>query len=166
MGHMDFINLEVVLSNFHQAANDALKEFSCLVEASRRMIDYSENATYLVEDTQGEKYILRVSRPNYHKKEEIEAEIAWLNSLHEQSPIDVSLPIRADDGDYVHAHQYHDTIYYSTLFTFLEGNAPDENNEENLIQQFETLGEITAIFHKHTIEQHDYYHVFQRMSWD
>lgn len=101
--------------------NDALKEFSCLVEASCKMIDYSENATYLVEDAQGKKYILRISRPNYHKKEEIEAEIAWLNSLHEQSPIDVSLPVRADDGDYVHAHRYNDTIYYSTLFTFLEG---------------------------------------------
>lgn len=166
MGQMDFIDLELVLSNFHQAANDALKEFSCLLEASCKMIDYSENTTYLVEDGQGKKYILRISRPNYHKKEEIEAEIAWLNSLHEQSPIDVSLPMRADDGDYVHAHSYNDTIYYSTLFTFLEGNAPDENNEDDLIQQFETLGEITAMFHKHTIEQHDYYQAFQRMTWD
>lgn len=68
MGQMDFIDLELVLSNFHQAANDALKEFSCLLEASCKMIDYSENATYLVEDGQGKKYILRISRPNYHKK--------------------------------------------------------------------------------------------------
>ena len=52
MGQMDFIDLELVLSNFHQA-NDALKEFSCLLEASCKMIDYSENATYLVEDGQG-----------------------------------------------------------------------------------------------------------------
>ncbi|MGG2110754.1 phosphotransferase [Lysinibacillus pakistanensis] len=166
MGQMDFLDLEAVLSNFHQAAHDALKEFSCLAGASCKMIDYSENSTYLVEDGQGKKYILRISRPNYHKKEEIEAEIAWLNSLHEQSPIDVSLPIRADDGDYVHAHKLNDIIYYSTLFTFLEGNAPDENNEEDLIQQFETLGTITAMFHKHTIEQHEYYKDFKRMTWD
>lgn len=166
MHQKELLGLESTLSNFDQAASEAINHYSILAQASYEMIDYSENATYLVKNIDGTSFILRISRPNYHEKEEIEAEIAWLKMLHEQSPIDVSLPIRADDGDYVHAHKVNNTIYYSTIFTFLEGNKPDESKEEQLIQQFETLGTITAMFHQHTVENYDYYKTFKRMIWD
>ena len=159
--------LKETLDKFSIIANKVIHSYSNLSEANIQLLDYSENATFLVQhEALGEKYILRVNRPNYHTKAEIESELAWLCSLDKYSPIQVSLPILDDSGSFIQTSEWKGEIYYSTLFTFLEGNSPNENNESGLIKQFEALGEITAKFHDYSIAQHDVFHTFNRMTWD
>ncbi|HWI46661.1 MAG TPA: phosphotransferase [Rummeliibacillus sp.] len=167
MGEANVNGLENVLKKFNNVANEVVKNYSFLSEMDVLLLDYSENSTYLIEDKDNqEKYILRVSRPNYHTKNEIEGEIAWLQTLHEQSPIEVSLPIANDDGEYVQTCYADDQVYYCTLFTFLEGDTPDDQNESALIDQFEILGSITAQIHHHIISQHEKYSNYNRLTWD
>jgi len=160
-------SMEMSTQKFNFIANDAVRNFSFLKNAEVRLLDYSENYTYLVtEEKSGQKHILRVCRPNYHTKRQIEGELAWLKSLHEHSPIEVSLPIPNDHGEYVQATEVEGHTYYSTLFTFLEGVTPDDENESALIRQFSTLGHITAQFHNQSTKQHQTYQQFDRIIWD
>ncbi|RUL55886.1 phosphotransferase enzyme family protein [Lysinibacillus antri] len=165
MEQLNNIALDGVLQTFHDVAKESVKRYHFLNGAHVKMIDYSENATYLIQKEK-EKYILRVNRPNYHSKEEIEAEINWLLTLHDESAIEVSLPIKADDATFVNSVEIHGITYHSSLFTFVDGKAPDEDKEEDLVRQFETIGKISATFHKYIIENHDQYKNYKRMTWD
>lgn len=117
------------------------------------LLDYSENATYLVKNSKShEKLILRVCRPNYHKKEQIQGEIDWILEITKNSQVEVSEPVVGINGEYVQSviTEGDNHEYYCTMFTFLEGKAPDESDERLLIEHFEMLGEVTARLHNHS----------------
>ncbi|WP_147534367.1 phosphotransferase enzyme family protein [Bacillus marasmi] len=143
-----------VLNIFQEVANQSLQFYPSLTKAHVELLNYSENATYLVRDfVNNEKYILRVNRPGYHTKEEIQSELLWLKSINLDSPIIVSLPFPGVNGEDVQEIILHENEppYYCTLFSFLPGESPSEENEQELIEQFEILGEITAHLHEHSI---------------
>lgn len=157
------------VNKFNRVAAKAKESFSVLTSSAIQLLNYSENATYLAtNEEKQEKYILRVCRPNYHTKSEIESEMAWIKSIHESSPIEVSLPIVGDNGEYIQQVKLEDDPqeYCCSLFTFLKGEAPDENKESELIRQFENLGEITAQLHEHSIKNHQTFSSFKRLTWD
>ncbi|WP_374724004.1 phosphotransferase enzyme family protein [Calidifontibacillus erzurumensis] len=159
--------LNDVLDKFTQIAKRAILFYPFQTQETIQLLNYSENATFLVKNTiTGEKYILRVGRPGYHTKEEIEGEIAWIKSIDELSTITVSLPIKAENGQYIQEITDENNTYYCTLFTFLEGKAPDENDESALIDQFEILGEITAKLHEHSIKFRDRLRNIKRLTWN
>lgn len=155
------------LEKFHQIANEAIHSYPSLSQSTIQLLNYSENATYLVKNSiTGEKYILRVSRPGYHTKSEIESELIWLKSIDEHSSINVSLPILGGNSEYIQVVKLENTQYYCTIFTFLKGNAPDEDKESELIRQFENLGEITAQLHEHSVNYGAKLHDISRLSWN
>ena len=133
------------------------------------LLDYSENATYLVKHPEtGEKRIMRVCRPNYHSKEEIESEVKWLQSIDEHTEVIVSKPIPGSDGEYLQSVTLDENNreYHCVLFTFLEGETPDVDNEEKLIRIFREIGKTTAHFHKHSIENWEQFNQIKRPIWD
>ncbi|GGK29793.1 Ser/Thr protein kinase RdoA (MazF antagonist) [Caldalkalibacillus uzonensis] len=141
------------VQKFNKVANCAILLFFTDDQPTVKLLDYSENATYLVESRiTGQKNILRVCRPDYHKKSQIESELAWMRAIDQQSPIEVPVPVSGTNGEYVQSVKLENDPreYHCTMFTFLEGQAPDENNEQELIHQFEILGEITAHLHNHS----------------
>jgi Ser/Thr protein kinase RdoA (MazF antagonist) len=78
----------------------------------------------------------------------------------------VSLPILGGNGEYIQVVNYESEPYYCTLFTFLEGHAPNEENESELIWQFENLGEITAQLHENSINNWEELSQFNRLTWE
>lgn len=158
--------LETSLNKFNQIASLAVKKFPLLHGALIQLLNYSENATYLVENTKRGKYILRIGRPYYHSKAEIKSELFLLQLLAKHTSIHVSSPILGKDKEYVQEVIYEDIPYYCVLFTFLEGDAPDENQKEKLICQFEQLGEITAQLHKFSIQNHHRLQNIERIDWN
>ncbi|MBO8173435.1 MAG: phosphotransferase [Bacillaceae bacterium] len=141
------------IQKFHNIAKEAVRLYPDADHMSVDLLNYSENATYLVRNSKtGAKAALRVCRPGYHKKSQIEGELKWLKAIEEQSDIDVSLPIAGQDGAYVQSVQLEGDPrdYHCTMFTFLEGEAPDEDDEQTLVEQFEKLGEVTAQLHNHS----------------
>lgn len=166
MSNISIDPLKESIEKFTRIAGSAVKFYPILSQSTIQVLNYSENATFLVNTTKGEKYILRVGRPLYHSKAEIESELEWLKLIDKHSSIKVSLPIVGGNGEYVQEIEDENILYFCSLFTYLEGEAPNEENEHDLIGQFEILGEITAQLHEYSIQNlHQLQHM-KRIEWD
>ncbi|MFS0575457.1 phosphotransferase [Sporosarcina sp. 179-K 3D1 HS] len=154
---------------FNEVPRKAVDLYDGLSGFKLELLNYSENATYLLQNPEtGGKRILRVCRPNYHSKEEIESEIQWMLSIGEHTSIVVPKPIVGENGEYVQSIRldYRDFEYHCVLFTFLEGDEPDIENEEKLIEVFEEIGKTAAQFHKHVMEKGNGFTNIKRPIWD
>jgi Ser/Thr protein kinase RdoA (MazF antagonist) len=145
----NFENIDV----FNSVAQRAATHYDLGENPVTQLLVLSENATYLVSDpTTGEALgVLRVGRPGYHTLAEYESEIAWLRQINDYTPLVVANPLAAKDGSYITHVAYDDGDTYTCIMTqFLEGTAPDENDTENVVKQFELLGSVTAYLHRQT----------------
>jgi Ser/Thr protein kinase RdoA (MazF antagonist) len=132
--------------------------------ATARLINLSENATYLIEGPHGFRAVLRVHRAGYHSRAAIESELAWLAALNREEVLAVPQWIPGRDGAAVqHLDDPKIGGRYMVLFDFLPGEMPDENGE--CTGRFETLGELAARCHLH-VQQWEKPVGFERLSWD
>src|SRR4051794_7990479 len=86
-----------VIADDRTVAELALAHHDISERASLRLLNLSENATYLVTDRAGDS-ILRVHRQNYHHPHEIESELDWLAALRTDSDVTVPTVLPARDG--------------------------------------------------------------------
>jgi Ser/Thr protein kinase RdoA (MazF antagonist) len=113
------------------------------------LLNISENATYLVTAPgTGDKIILRIHRPDYHSKQEIESELLWVDSLRTQGVVSTAKPLDLESGGKISSLLYGEDVYFVVGFEFLSGTEPVSGND--LQQDFFTLGAITAKLHDHT----------------
>ncbi len=80
MGTSDMPHDELVAC-LAELANASLGLWDVPRDAHARLINLSENATYLVEASGGYKSILRVHREGYHTYRAIECELEWMEAL-------------------------------------------------------------------------------------
>ncbi|NEG70537.1 phosphotransferase enzyme family protein [Bifidobacterium choloepi] len=139
-------------SIFDDVANEAIRAYPLGDQAHARLLQLSENATYLVEDADGlPEGILRVGRPGYHTLEEYRSEMAWLRQINDYTPLVVANPLPASDGTDIQVVRASDgNEYFCVMTEFLEGTAPDENDEAAAVRQFRALGKTTAYLHRQT----------------
>lgn len=127
-----------------------------------RMINLSENATFLVEE--GDRTaILRVHRVGYHSRSDIESELSWLAALREGSDVATSEVIPNVDGERVTTVVAGGQERHAVLFHLVPGIEPD--HVELGASDFETLGAITARLHVHARGWTPPVG-FHRFSWD
>ncbi len=141
----------------------ALPRWNITPEASLKLLSYSENATFLVSD-EGQKWVLRVNRPDYHTENGIRSELAWMKALREETGLETPLAIEGLDGDVL---QFIDepktnTLRTMALFHFIEGKHPES---EDLVAAFNQLGAMTAKLHVHA-KQWKRPEYFERLHWD
>ncbi|MFB6469111.1 phosphotransferase enzyme family protein [Cytobacillus sp. Hz8] len=136
---------------YDEVAKISLSYYPCSPGSSVSMINYSENTTYRMDDPENhESYILRVSRPGYQTKKALESELNWMKAIQETSDVIVPYPIYGKNGQYLQEVKINHSTYHCVMFSFLTGETPDEQNEEEMIRYFEQLGVITAKLHLHT----------------
>lgn len=157
--------LEVLLGHLEGLANDALALWDLPDGATARLINVSENATYLVEAPGGHKSILRVHRENYHTRRAIECELAWLDALGADKVVTTPGYYRGKDGAPIQEARAPGLAdpRFLVLFHFVEGDAPDETGD--LSEGYEELGAIAARCHLHAISW-DKPAPFERLTWD
>jgi Ser/Thr protein kinase RdoA (MazF antagonist) len=129
-----------------------------------KMLNLSENATFLVEDAQaGIRSILRIHRPWYHTENAIRAELKWISALRGHPEIYTAEPIRGIDGDFVQVldHAAVPEPRYAVMFSFLQGREPDPCDTAS----FQQLGAVTAHLHKQTEAWPDAAQL-ERHTWD
>ncbi|MCM3567659.1 phosphotransferase enzyme family protein [Neobacillus mesonae] len=160
------LSLDQLFVKLQLIAHQAAACYPFLTQSTIQLLNYSENATFLVTKKSSEQYILRISRPYYHTKQEIESELAWIQSIHQNTLIKVSMPIWGKSGEFVQEITYENIPYYCTLFTYLKGHPPGENGNHELVIQFEMLGELTAQLHMHSIHNRDKFQQFKRFQWN
>src|SRR2546430_4870486 len=70
-----------VLERVTRCAQQALAAYGCHPATTVRLLNVSENATYLVEDPDAGPSVLRVHRHGYHTEPAIASELAWMDAL-------------------------------------------------------------------------------------
>ncbi len=124
--------------------------------ASISFIKRGFNDTYLV--TAGEnKWVLRVYKHNWRKREDIEAEVTLLLYLKENN-VSVSVPIISTQNTTIHAVEAPEGIRYCVLFSYAAGDRVKKLS----VEQARLLGIETARMHLLTKDKvlkavpHDY----------
>ena len=62
-------------------AEQAIKQYPSDYQGQVKLLCQSENATFQV-STGSARYALRIHRPNYHSKLDIQSELEWLDALN------------------------------------------------------------------------------------
>ncbi|MDT5389919.1 MAG: hypothetical protein QOE04_3560 [Mycobacterium sp.] len=130
-------------------AKRALAEYELAPDSTLRLLNLSENATYLVDDAgTGTQSILRVHRKGYHQPHEIASELDWLDALRHDGDVTVPTVLPARDGRRVVTVDQDGTARHVVHFDLVAGTEPDEKTLT--FEDFHTLGRITAALHDHS----------------
>jgi Ser/Thr protein kinase RdoA (MazF antagonist) len=127
-----------------------LRQWTGLDLASSRLVNHSENHTFFVQNSSGERFSLRVHRPGYQSVAAIESELAWLNAVRQDTDLNVPALVPGRDGMLLQPFQASDGMeHFAVLFRFVEGTEPvlDGPSEE----LFRVLGRYAATLHNHAI---------------
>lgn len=152
----------MVITDEIDVAQLALRQYDIGADATLRLLNLSENATYLVDDA-GAQSILRVHRQDYHQQHEIESELDWLAALRADSDVTVPTVLPARDGRRVVTLNVNGTDRYVVHFGMVAGAEPDE--DALTLDDFHTLGRITAALQDHS-QRWQRPTGFGRFSWD
>lgn len=157
--------LNELLGYLDRLAQKSLALWDLPETATARLINVSENATYLVEAEGGFKAILRVHREDYHSRRAIECELDWIDALDRDGVVITPGHYLGRDGEAIQscAIEGLPAPRYLVLFHFLEGHQPDESGD--LSGPFEQLGEMAAKMHLHAISWQRP-EPFERLTWD
>ncbi len=127
------------------------------------LLSLSENATYSVGHDNGTA-VLRVHRPDYHTKAQIESELTWVASMRAAGAVSTAEVIRSDAGARVEEVSTPDgrITLNCVMFEFLEGEEPPE---DAIVREFDQLGEVTARMHQFS-RSWTPPGGFDRLTWD
>ncbi len=139
-----------LLKHLDRLAQQSLALWDMPPNARARLINVSENATYLVEAEAGYKAVLRIHREQYHTRRAIECELAWIAALQEAKAVVAPDSYSGKDGEVIQEARIDglENPRFMVLFEFVEGTQPDEAGD--LEGPFEELGEIAAHTHEHS----------------
>lgn len=150
-----------VLDRVTRFAERAARAYGCAPASTVRLLNVSENATYLVEDPDQGPCILRVHRLGYHTEAEIESELAWMDALRADAGVRTPRVLPAPDGRRVLALPDTGDLRHCVRFEYLAGTEPADDDAAH----FAELGEVTARMHQHA-RQWPRPSWFTRFSWD
>ena len=136
-----------VLERVTRCAQQALAAYGCHPATTVRLLNVSENATYLVEDPEAGPSVLRVHRHGYHTEPAIASELAWMDALRAEAGVRTPRVLAATDGRRIvtAADQASGEQRNCVRFEFLPGTEPVGDS----VEHFAELGEITARMHQH-----------------
>jgi Ser/Thr protein kinase RdoA (MazF antagonist) len=160
----DDLPLATLLELLETLVADALPLWDIPAKATVRLINVSENCTYLIEA--GEfKAVLRVHRENYHSRRAIACELAWLDALACEGVIETPGYFRGRNGEAIQEAETEGLASkrFLVLFKFVEGAAPDESGD--MTAGFKELGAIAARCHDHVLNW-EKPSPFERLTWD
>ncbi|MFP8818206.1 phosphotransferase enzyme family protein [Acinetobacter johnsonii] len=150
------------IQQLYELAKKAMQAYPVGYQGEIKLLCQSENATFMVKAAQ-QQYALRIHRPNYHSKQDIESELAWLDALNAHG---IAVPIAIADcqGNKVQTLALSpDISRHAVLFHWVQGVMPTAENVDPC--DFKQLGEITAQLHQHS-KTWDLPSDFQRIVWD
>lgn len=141
----------------------ALPVFGISEDSDLKLLGHRENAVYCVKDTNGIRFALRVHRHDYHSEAGIRSELDWMQAL-DSAGVHCPGALTSKNGktvEWVSVEEVPEPRLVD-VFEWVEGSPPAE---ENLMDTYETLGEISAKIHTHgvTWEKPE---GFERLAWD
>ncbi|MFO7632477.1 MAG: phosphotransferase [Caldilinea sp.] len=113
-----------------------------------RVHSFATNLLYSVQSDTGERFMLRMAYPGWRTLEDLRAEAAWLDALHEDTDIGAPLVMRASSGDWVVPMSglgVPDT-WYASLMTWVDGRLLAHHLT---CSNVERMGNLFARLHLH-----------------
>lgn len=142
-------------------AYQALQRYPALKDGAVHLLCRSENATFRVL-AQGRQYALRLHRGNYHRKQDIESELLWLDALRNEG-LQVPEALFDAQGERVQALPLAEGgLRYAVIFHWVVGEMPTNSIDPHA---FQPLGRITAQLHQHS-QRWQRPEGFSRIIWD
>lgn len=166
MQSFDDLSPDQQLERLSALARNALALYELPAEADVSLVNFSENVTFRVNaPSTDRKWALRVHREDYHTRNGIGCELAWMKALREEAGVPTPTVVPGRDGELIQDAEADGVPRprHCVLFDWLPGTEPDESGD--LIGPFEELGEISAEIHRHskawTLPAN-----FERLIWD
>jgi Ser/Thr protein kinase RdoA (MazF antagonist) len=165
-----------VLDRVTASARAALADYGVPPDADVRLLNVSENATFLVTDRDAGPSVLRVHRLGYHSQQAIASELAWMDALRAEAGVRTPRVLPAADGRRIVSVTEHgvsrrrgfsrqdQATRFCVRFEFLTGTEPPGSGGA-AAAHFAELGEITARMHAHARDWHRP-EWFTRFRWD
>ena len=137
-----------LIETLRQGAIRLLDECGLDPQTNVELLTISENATFLAEEPYtGRKIVLRVHRPGYHTKQEIESELVWIIALRREGIVETPEPLAVKNGRYLASFEIEGKQRFVVAVAFMTGVEPSLT--EKLSIGFEQLGAISARLHHH-----------------
>ncbi len=159
----DELTHDELLQRLQVLAERSLARFGLPNDATVKLINVSENATYRVEDGAGRKWALRVHREGYHSRTAVASELAWLSALRENGGVATPTAVRGQDGEFIQTVAVDGLKSPRNVVLFLWENGAEPARTD--VAGFELLGETAARMHAH-VRQWRRPAWFERHSWD
>lgn len=126
-----------------------LDAWGCAGPCELRLLNLSENATFLLDDPQRRrKLVVRIYRPGYHTLAEIQSELAWIEALQTDQNVRTPAIQCTQSGECIHTFQATGSDRHAVAFAFMAGSEPSPSDAD-LPRSFETLGALSAHLHTH-----------------
>ena len=143
---------EPLADRLTELAREALRRFALPPATGLRLLNLSENATFLVVEGSDEataaRSVLRLHRPGYHSRAAVLSELAWITALREQAVVSTPAVLPpADGGPVVLASLPGLAPRLAVRFAWADGIEP--GGDGRLAEDFRTLGGIAAKLHRH-----------------
>jgi len=136
------------LKRIESGLRSVLSEWGVPPNASLKLLSISENATYLVGDSAGNQLVMRVQRPDYHTRSEVESELAWIKALRESGLVNTPAPVATLGGCPISSFVDGETVRYVAAFQWVAGREPESN--QHLATWYRVLGQANARLHQHS----------------
>ncbi|GAB2939359.1 phosphotransferase enzyme family protein [Hafnia psychrotolerans] len=149
-------------ASLNKLASEALQRYPAAFHGQISLLCRSENATFMVRGADGLRFALRIHRGDYHQRDEIESELAWLDALRDTGIV-VPEPLTGMDGQRVQTLPVSATENRNVvMFHWIDGNMPTTDVDPRAFAQ---LGEVTARLHQHS-QRWVPPASFRRIVWD
>ena len=128
-------------------------------------LNISENATFKATDPgTGQAIILRVHRPGYHERDEIQSELDWIHDLRRHAVVATPKPLPRRDGSYIGDMHAAGDVRHVVAFEFMSGSEPAQGSD-GIVAGFRELGAISARLHQH-VRTWQRPATFRRKTWN
>ncbi len=151
-----------MVEQLRQLARQALKLYGLDENAAIDLLSHSENTMFRIATPNGERWVLRVHRPDYHTPNAIRSELAWMAALN-AAGIATPRVVSGVNGDALQELRSPDLgLRRVSLFDWISGSCPDESRLEPSMRE---LGMLSARMHAQarTWDRPAY---FERPAWD
>lgn len=97
------------------------------------LINYTENATFCLEDDNNEKMIMRVQRLDYTTLKSVKTELSWIDELRRTTRLSLSDPLPSRNGKYIEIIENPEMNEkrFVVCFKYIGGQAPADSSDAN-----------------------------------
>lgn len=133
MHKFDALSLNDKLAHFTDVARRALPLWGLPKDSTLKLLNFTENATFLVTTGDGRRQIMRVHRLDYATENSIRTELSWIFALRRETDLSLAKPLPMQNGEYVATIETPalSEARHVVCFSFVPGEPPKDSSDSD-----------------------------------